>query len=209
MKTIQRLIYKEIVSAVGFVIVGFLGLFFFFDLIDELQWVGKGVELNAAGKLDLDKIYLLPQVIQARGLDQVPSGGGAGYGWVFGESVVINAGGVLAEFGELEAVVVVGDFELLAVAQHQKTRLTLLRNSPCACRGDGLAIALIAHDEDVFALFVTGQVFFDKKHALTVGGLLELTWGHAFQIPSFFKPVFEVLALLVRPWPHPDGQNED
>ena len=60
----------------------------------------------------------LPQVIQARGLDQVPSGGGAGYGWVFGESVVINAGGVLAEFGELEAVVVVGDFELLAVAQH-------------------------------------------------------------------------------------------
>ena len=61
MKTIQRLIYKEIVSAVGFVIVGFLGLFFFFDLIDELQWVGKGVELNAAGKLDLDKIYLLPQ----------------------------------------------------------------------------------------------------------------------------------------------------
>ena len=61
MKTIQRLIYKEIVSAVGFVIVGFLGLFFFFDLIDELQWVGKGVELNATGKLDLDKIYLLPQ----------------------------------------------------------------------------------------------------------------------------------------------------
>jgi lipopolysaccharide export system permease protein len=61
MKTIQRLIYQEIVNAVGFVIVGFLGLFFFFDLIDELQWVGKGVGLNAAGKLDLDKIYLLPQ----------------------------------------------------------------------------------------------------------------------------------------------------
>ena len=61
MKTIRRLIYKEIVNAVGFVIVGFLGLFFFFDLIDELQWVGKGVELDQAGKLDLDKIYLLPQ----------------------------------------------------------------------------------------------------------------------------------------------------
>jgi lipopolysaccharide export system permease protein len=61
MKTIQRLIYKEIVNAVSFVIVGFLGLFFFFDLIDELQWVGKGVGLNPAGKLDLDKIYLLPQ----------------------------------------------------------------------------------------------------------------------------------------------------
>jgi len=61
MKTIRRLIYKEIVNAVGFVIVGFLGLFFFFDLIDELQWVGKGVGLNPAGKLELDKIYLLPQ----------------------------------------------------------------------------------------------------------------------------------------------------
>ena len=61
MKTIRRLIYKEIVNAVGFVSVGFLGLFFFFDLIDELQWVGKGVGLNPAGKLELDKIYLLPQ----------------------------------------------------------------------------------------------------------------------------------------------------
>ncbi len=61
MKTIRRLIYKEILNAVGFVIVGFLGLFFFFDLIDELQWVGKGVGLAQTGKLDLDKIYLLPQ----------------------------------------------------------------------------------------------------------------------------------------------------
>jgi lipopolysaccharide export system permease protein len=61
MRTIRRLIYKEILNAVGFVIVGFLGLFFFFDLIDELQWVGKGVGLAQTGKLDLDKIYLLPQ----------------------------------------------------------------------------------------------------------------------------------------------------
>ncbi len=40
MKTLQRLIYTEVINAVGFVILGFLGLFFFFDLIDELQWVG-------------------------------------------------------------------------------------------------------------------------------------------------------------------------
>jgi lipopolysaccharide export system permease protein len=59
--TIKRLIYKEIVNAVGFVILGFLGLFFFFDLIDELQWVGKGVGLAPGRQLDLDKIYLLPQ----------------------------------------------------------------------------------------------------------------------------------------------------
>ena len=42
MKTLRRLIYGEVFSAVSFVTLGFLGLFFFFDLIDELQWVGKG-----------------------------------------------------------------------------------------------------------------------------------------------------------------------
>ena len=44
MKTLRRLIYAEVLAAVGFVTLGFLGLFFFFDLIDELQWVGKGVQ---------------------------------------------------------------------------------------------------------------------------------------------------------------------
>jgi lipopolysaccharide export system permease protein len=42
MRTLRRLIYGEVFSAVSFVALGFLGLFFFFDLIDELQWVGKG-----------------------------------------------------------------------------------------------------------------------------------------------------------------------
>ena len=37
MKTIRRLIYGEIVSAVAFVTLGFLSLFFFFDFIDEVQ----------------------------------------------------------------------------------------------------------------------------------------------------------------------------
>lgn len=41
MKTLRRLIYGEIVLAVGFVTLGFLGLFFFFDFVDELQGVGK------------------------------------------------------------------------------------------------------------------------------------------------------------------------
>ena len=37
LKTIRRLIYGEIVSAVAFVTLGFLSLFFFFDFIDEVQ----------------------------------------------------------------------------------------------------------------------------------------------------------------------------
>ena len=37
MKTIRRLIYSEVVSAVAFVAFGFLSLFFFFDLVDEIQ----------------------------------------------------------------------------------------------------------------------------------------------------------------------------
>ena len=41
MKTIRRLIHREALSAVGFVTAGFLALFFFFDLVDELRWVGR------------------------------------------------------------------------------------------------------------------------------------------------------------------------
>jgi lipopolysaccharide export system permease protein len=41
MKTLRRLIYGEVLMAVGFVTLGFLGLFFFFDFVDELQGVGK------------------------------------------------------------------------------------------------------------------------------------------------------------------------
>jgi lipopolysaccharide export system permease protein len=42
MKTLRKLIYGEVLLTVGFVCLVFLGLFFFFDLIDELQWIGKG-----------------------------------------------------------------------------------------------------------------------------------------------------------------------
>jgi len=41
MKTIRRLIYREVVAAVVFVAVGFLALFFFFDFVDELPNVGR------------------------------------------------------------------------------------------------------------------------------------------------------------------------
>ncbi|MBI5279583.1 MAG: LPS export ABC transporter permease LptG [Burkholderiales bacterium] len=43
MKTIRRLIYAEVLGAVLFVAIGFLALFFFFDFIDEVPNVGKGV----------------------------------------------------------------------------------------------------------------------------------------------------------------------
>ena len=41
MKTIRRLIYGEVLLSIALVALGFLALFFFFDLIDELQFLGK------------------------------------------------------------------------------------------------------------------------------------------------------------------------
>lgn len=41
MKTMRRLIYTEIASSVLFVLIGFLSLFFFFDLLDELPAVAQ------------------------------------------------------------------------------------------------------------------------------------------------------------------------
>ncbi len=41
MKTIRWLIYREALAAVGFVTLGFLALFFFFDMVDELRYVGR------------------------------------------------------------------------------------------------------------------------------------------------------------------------
>ncbi len=41
MRTIRRLIYGEVFTAVAFVLVAFLSLFFFFDFVDELPALGK------------------------------------------------------------------------------------------------------------------------------------------------------------------------
>lgn len=48
MKTIRRLVYGEVLSAIAVVALGFLALFFFFDLVDELQYLGKNNGLNGA-----------------------------------------------------------------------------------------------------------------------------------------------------------------
>lgn len=47
MKTIRRLIYGEVLAAIALVALGFLALFFFFDLVDELQYLGKSNGVNA------------------------------------------------------------------------------------------------------------------------------------------------------------------
>ena len=41
MKTVRRLLYRDIVSAVFFVAMAFLSLFYFIDFVDELQDIGK------------------------------------------------------------------------------------------------------------------------------------------------------------------------
>jgi lipopolysaccharide export system permease protein len=41
MRTVRRLLYRDIVGAVGFVTVAFVSLFFFIDFVDELEDVGR------------------------------------------------------------------------------------------------------------------------------------------------------------------------
>lgn len=41
MRTVRRLLYREILGATGFVAAAFLALFFFFDLVDEVDRIGR------------------------------------------------------------------------------------------------------------------------------------------------------------------------
>ena len=58
MRTIRRLVYKEAASSIALVALGFLSLFFFFDLVDELRFVGKGSGLPGAGVYELRHAFL-------------------------------------------------------------------------------------------------------------------------------------------------------
>lgn len=51
MKTIRRLIYGEVLGAIALVALGFLALFLFFDLVDELQYLGKNSGQEAAANI--------------------------------------------------------------------------------------------------------------------------------------------------------------
>jgi len=57
MRTIRRLIYGEVFVAVGFVLLAFLALFFFFDVVDELPDLGR------SSPLDPTQVYRLPQAL--------------------------------------------------------------------------------------------------------------------------------------------------
>ena len=57
MKTLRRLIYGEILIAVTFVLLAFLALFSFFDLLDELPALGR------ASPLDPGLVYGMPQAL--------------------------------------------------------------------------------------------------------------------------------------------------
>ncbi len=56
MKTVRRLLYKDIVASVGFVALAFLGLFFFIDFVDQLEAVGS----RGGGAVALSAVYDLP-----------------------------------------------------------------------------------------------------------------------------------------------------
>jgi lipopolysaccharide export system permease protein len=49
MKTIRQLLYKETFVSIAFVAMGFLTLFFFFDLVDELTHIGKSFAETTVG----------------------------------------------------------------------------------------------------------------------------------------------------------------
>lgn len=49
MKTVRKLIYREVLASIALVALGFLALFFFFDLVDELKYIGKSNGLAGDG----------------------------------------------------------------------------------------------------------------------------------------------------------------
>ncbi|GAB3189161.1 LPS export ABC transporter permease LptG [Hydrogenophaga aquatica] len=57
MRTLRRLVYGEILLAVGFVLLAFLGLFLFFDFVDELPALGR------ASPIDASKVYGLQHAL--------------------------------------------------------------------------------------------------------------------------------------------------
>jgi lipopolysaccharide export system permease protein len=59
MKTIRRLIYGEVLGSIALVALGFLALFFFFDLVDELQYLGKNNGLPGSNDIYQIKHALL------------------------------------------------------------------------------------------------------------------------------------------------------
>jgi lipopolysaccharide export system permease protein len=58
MKTIRQLLYKETFFSIAFVAMGFLALFFFFDLVDELPQIGKSFAGSQFGTYQIQHALL-------------------------------------------------------------------------------------------------------------------------------------------------------
>jgi lipopolysaccharide export system permease protein len=58
MRTLRRLIYGEVLAAVAFVTLGFIALFFFFDLVDELPYVARSAAAPDGYQLTHALIYV-------------------------------------------------------------------------------------------------------------------------------------------------------
>ncbi|MDO9276999.1 MAG: LPS export ABC transporter permease LptG [Polaromonas sp.] len=59
MKTIRKLIYREVITSIFWVTLGFLSLFLFFDLVDELPAIGKSSSFGDDGQVYLLRHALL------------------------------------------------------------------------------------------------------------------------------------------------------
>ncbi len=68
MKTLRKLIYGEVLLAVGFVTLAFLALFAFFDLIDELPALGQRAALDPALEYGLTQALLYVALQQPNNL---------------------------------------------------------------------------------------------------------------------------------------------
>ena len=86
MKTIRRLIYSEVLRAVGFVTLAFLALFFFFDLVDALGDVRDG----AARGYTMGYALLVVLLIGWLGYALMP--------WYLVEGMSLTSWGWLAEY---------------------------------------------------------------------------------------------------------------
>ncbi|TNF58425.1 MAG: LPS export ABC transporter permease LptG [Burkholderiales bacterium] len=62
MSTLHRWIYREVLTAVGFVLLAFLSLFFFFDFVDELTAIGR------VSPVDPQRVYELRHALLYVGL---------------------------------------------------------------------------------------------------------------------------------------------
>jgi len=64
MKTVRKLIYREVIISICLVTLGFLSLFLFFDLVDELPAIGKSSPLGGEENVYLLRHAMLYVVLQ-------------------------------------------------------------------------------------------------------------------------------------------------